>query len=107
MKQLGAYEADGGSILLTPASERENPQSGITISNGVGDGRFGVFLLKAGIDKDTERPNDLRFRTMCYGQWDVREYDCRVDSEVVATLGVGRTGVYTDRAGNVYFEPWD
>ena len=107
MKYLGNYDADGGSILLTPVSERDNPKTGATIGNGIGDGNFDIYLLQSGDPTTDEEGNSLHFETMLYGDWDIRKYDCELDSKIVATIESGRVGIYRDRNGNIYFEIWD
>lgn len=107
MKYLGNYSADGGSILLTPTTERINPHTGATVGNGIGDGDFDIYLLERG-DPETDQNGDrLHFETMLYGDWDIREYDCELTSKIVATIESDRIGIYRDKEGNIYIEVWD
>lgn len=107
MKYLGNYMADGGSILLTPTTERDNPHTGVTVGNGIGDGDFDIYLLEGGDQTPYNENGKLHFETMLYGDWDIREYDCELTSKIVATIESDRIGIYRDIEGNIYIEVWD
>ena len=102
MKYIGTYEADGGSILLTPREQRENPSEGVTLPNGFGDGEFDIYLA----DSTADLPEGVRFVTMLYGDWDIRGYDCELNSPVIATIESKRFAV-SNYEGEIYITIWD